>query len=154
MAATKGASIEFKPPDLPKRLAAYGFRADYEIRQAAPELAKGITIPAYPPASSPRYERTGRLASSLGTTMAGGSGGRPSIFQIRRLGQGSYEIVYGSSLDYARWVIGVRSQSRVMRGKGWWTMLVVMERSRAGLQKAIDTMSRRLLNFVEGAVWR
>lgn len=153
MAATKGATIEWRPPDLPKRLAQYGFRADYEMRRASDDMARAITVPPYPPPNSD-YVRTGALANSLGVTMAGGKGGRPSIFYIQKTGAGSYQIVYGSSLDYAKWVVGIRHQSRAMKGKGWWTMQTILEQSRAGLEKAMVDMAKRLLNFVEGAVWR
>lgn len=80
-------------------------------------------VPPYPQARpESRYRRTGTLGRSLGSDQSGGAtSSSPSIYKIKHLGQGDFEGVFGTSLEYAPYVIGDTAQADVHKGR-WWQM--------------------------------
>ena len=108
-------------------------------------------VPPYPrqnPDSA--YRRTGTLGRSLGSDESGGATGQPSIYKVRQLGQGgSYEGTFGTSLDYAPYVIGDTLQADVHKGK-WWQMRNVVEKSQAKIAELWNNVAEKMIKFLEG----
>ena len=76
---------------------------------------------------------SGGLAGSLGSTMSGGKGGKPTVYSVTKTGVG-FEGAFGTNLNYAKYVIGestATSKGQAWMHKGWWwTIGMVLQRSR------------------------
>jgi len=106
-------------------------------------------VPAYPsPPSNSKYDRTGTLGKSLGSDQSGGSSGNPSIYKIHQLGGGNFEGTFGTSLDYAGYVIGDTTQAEVHAGR-WYQMKDVVAKSQSKIVKIWNGVAERLARFLE-----
>ena len=145
--------IEFNPPDLLHRMRRYPKKLDDELEEAMEAALHQVhaKVKAYPIYESD-YERQNILGKSLGSDMH--TGGRVSdsganlIKRHRRLGQGKYEGRFGTSLEYAQYVIGTKTQAGHM--SHWWTMDEIKERAEPGIKKIFEEMTRRLVKFLGG----
>lgn len=108
-------------------------------------------VPPYPPPpQDSTYRRTGTLGRSLGSSQGGGaSGGEPSIYRVRQLGEGNYEGVFGTNLDYAPYVIGDTTQAEVHQGR-WWTMQTITQRAAEKINHLWQKAGDLLAKFLEG----
>jgi hypothetical protein len=107
-------------------------------------------VPPYPDKPSPdSYDRTGTLGRTLGSGMSGGiMGSKPDIYDVKKLGQ-SFEARFGTTKDYAPYVIGDDDQAWMHRGR-WWTMKVIADRARDKVLRLFDLMGEKLAAFLEG----
>jgi len=107
-------------PDKLKEISKLGMEASL--------LALWENVPSYPePPADSTYRRTGTLGRTLGSSEAGGkASGEPDIYEVRELGGGIHEGRFGTSLDYAPYVIG-EEQSRHMAH--WWKLTSVVNRA-------------------------
>jgi hypothetical protein len=107
-------------------------------------------VPPYPrqnPGSS--YRRTGTLGRSLGSSEGGGaSGGSPSIYQVRTLGQGNFEGTFGTNLDYADYVIGTHQAG--MHSSNWWNITLIAQRAADKIERIWKKCGELLAQFLEG----
>lgn len=107
-------------------------------------------VPPYPPPpQNSTYRRTGGLGRSLGSDEGGGASGNPSVYRIRRLGDGNFEGVFGTNLDYAPYVIGDTLQADVHAGR-WWQMKDVAARAADRVGKLWNDIAEKLAKFLEG----
>lgn len=103
--------------------------------------------PAEPPNSA--YDRTGTLGRTLGSSASGGtSGGEPSIFTVRKLGEG-FEGRFGTNLSYAPYVIGDDTQAAVHSGR-WWNMRFVANKASEKINRLWQTLGDKMAKFLEG----
>jgi len=133
--------------------------------QAFPvELAKTVSIgiaaslnvfwekvPPYPrkPAGS-RYKRKGSagLGGSLGSGETGGAKGlEPSVYSVRKLGEGNMEGKFGTNLDYAPYVIGDTTQAR--QNLHWWQMLDIAIKSQGKVKEIWNGIMKKMVAFLE-----
>lgn len=107
-------------------------------------------VPPYPKQDAmAHYRRTGTLGRSLGSSMGGGaSGGQPSIYKVRQLGQGDYEGVFGTNLDYADFVIGENQAG--MHSSNWWNIRHIAERAADKIERLWQMAGDKLAKFLEG----
>lgn len=107
-------------------------------------------VPPYPSQNpDSTYRRTGTLGRSLGSDQSGGATGEPSVYKIRQLGQGgNFEGTFGTSLDYAPYVIGDTSQAQV--NLHWWQMLDVALKSSGKIKELWNNVAEKLAKFLEG----
>ena len=128
------------------------------VKQMAVGMSASLNIfwenvPPYPrqnPEST--YVRKGAdgLGGSLGSDEQGGASGQPSIYKVKQLGQGgSFEGTFGTSLDYAPYVIGDTTQAAVHAGK-WWQMKNVAEKSQAKIAELWNNIAEKMARFLEG----
>jgi len=105
-------------------------------------------VPPYP-AQDPqaRYQRTGLLGRSLGSDQSGGATGQPSVYSIRQLGGGNFEGTFGTSLDYAHWVIGENQAG--MHASNWWNIITIAQRSADRIEKLWIAVGEKLAAFLE-----
>ena len=105
-------------------------------------------VPPYPdePQDS-KYDRTGTLGRSLGSGFSGGADGTPSVYTIRKLGEG-LEGKFGSNLEYASYVIGDGTQSS--RNSHWWTMRAIADKAGEKVNKLWQTLGDKMAAFLEG----
>lgn len=108
-------------------------------------------VPAYPAAPvDSTYRRTGTLGKSLGSSQGGGAtGGSPSIYRVKQLGQGNFEGQFGTSLDYAPYVIGEGTQAEVHQGR-WWTIATIAEKAADKINRLWEMAAKKLAQFLEG----
>lgn len=143
-------SVEYTPPNLPTIMKSFPRKFEqinFLFVQAA-LLAFQEAVPGYaPPRPNQTYKRTGTLGRSLGVAMGGGRVGKPSIYDIRHLGSGSYEGSFGSSLIYAADVIG-RNQKPIFAGR-WWVMVVIVPKRAA---KKLRELGQAVANAVSKAI--
>lgn len=126
------------------------------------ELAKGMAttmaaslivlwenVPAYPsPPQDSKYDRTGTLGRSLGSDIGGGAGGgEPSIFVVRKLGEG-FEGKFGTSLEYAPHVIGDDTQAT--QNSHWWTMRTIAGKASEKINRLWQALGDKMAAFLEG----
>lgn len=109
-------------------------------------------VPPYPPPPpDSTYRRTGTLGRSLGSSMGGGaSGGEPSIYSIRKLGQGNMEGKFGTNLNYAPYVIGTTTQTDTHMSNGWWRIRTIAARAEDKIASIWQGVGKQLANFLEG----
>ena len=108
-------------------------------------------VPPYPsPPQDSKYDRTGTLGRSLGSSTEGGAGGgEPSVYTIRKLGEG-YEGKFGTNLDYAPYVIGDGTQSG--KNSHWWTMRAIADKAGEKVNKLWQALGDKMAAFLEGKV--
>lgn len=126
------------------------------------EMAKGMAttmtatlialwenVPAYPPPPpDSTYDRTGTLGRSLGSDIGGGTGGgEPSIFVVRKLGEG-FEGRFGTALEYAPYVIGDDTQAA--HNSHWWNLRHVANRASEKINRLWQTLGEKMAAFLEG----
>lgn len=68
-----------------------------------------------------RYVRTGTLGRTLGSSETGGMSGRPSVYKVETSAR-MWGATFGTRLNYAPWVIGKDTQTKVHAANGWWTL--------------------------------
>lgn len=108
-------------------------------------------VPPYPPQpTGTRYRRTGMLGRSLGVSFSGGRLGRSEIWQIRKLGGGYNEGRFGTSLNYAQYVIGDRGQQSGFMSQYWWRLEQVPGKAFNKVKELFEGMARALAQFLEG----
>ncbi len=104
-------------------------------------------VPPYPKQDSDsRYRRTGTLGRSLGSDQSGGATGEPSVFRIKALGEGNFEGVFGTSLDYAPHVIGDTTQAP--QNLHWWQMLDISLKSAGKIRELWNNVGQKLADFL------
>ena len=119
------------------------------VTMAASLIALWESVPAYPePPADSKYDRTGTLGRSLGSGFSGGAEGEPSIYTIRKLGEG-YEGKFGTSLEYAPHVIGDDTQAAVHSGR-WWNMRFVANKASEKINRLWQALGNKLASFLEG----
>lgn len=107
-------------------------------------------VPSYPAARpESKYRRTGTLGRTLGSDQSGGATGEPSIYRIRQLGGGNFEGVFGTSLDYAPYVIGDTEQAEVHAGT-WYQMQDVATKAQPKVETLWNNIGEKLAVFLEG----
>jgi hypothetical protein len=107
-------------------------------------------VPPYPPPPEySTYVRTGTLGRSLGSSIDGGTGGQPSIFQVREMGS-SVTGRFGTNLSYAPHVIGDETQSPRM--SHWWTIRTVAEKAQEKIDKLFNTLADKLADFLDKGI--
>ena len=103
-------------------------------------------VPPYPPApATSSYIRTGMLGHSLGSGIAGGKVGTPTVYSIRSndaqtVGQ------FGTNLSYAKYVIDPDRQAYMHKGR-WWTTDTIKSNAEAKIAKIWDTFIKVLLSM-------
>lgn len=106
-------------------------------------------VPPYPRQdSSSTYRRTGTLGRSLGSSEQGGAGGNPSVFNVKQLGGGNVEGVFGTNLGYAEYVIGENQAG--MHSSNWWNIRTIAERAADKIEKIWQQCGDLLAAFLEG----
>jgi hypothetical protein len=106
-------------------------------------------VPAYPPQDpGARYRRTGMLGRSLGSSQQGGAQGSPSVFNVKSLGSGNVEGVFGTNLEYAEYVIGENQAG--MHSSNWWNIRTIAERAADKIEKIWQQCGDLLAQFLEG----
>lgn len=107
-------------------------------------------VPPYPKQKQgSTYRRTGTLGRSLGSDESGGAtSGQPSIYKISKLGGGNMKGVFGTSLDYAPYVIGDTTQAQ--QNLHWWQMLDIGLKSTAKIKELWNGIADQLVKFLEG----
>lgn len=136
--------VRFTPPDLPQRMKRYPRELEREMERTMKQSLAHLqgSVPPYPPASSSSsYIRTGTLGRTIGL------GGRAEIYEVKKVG-GGYEARLGTNLSYAPYVIG-EDQAAQHAGR-WWTMKVVAEKARPGIERLFTAMCNRLASFLGG----
>lgn len=127
--------------------------------QLARTLAVGVSAslnifwentPPYPRQKpETKYRRTGTLGRSLGSSETGGATGQgPSVYRIRKMGEGNMEGVFGTKLDYAPYVIGDTMQAK--QNSHWWRMQDIAVKSQEKIKSLWNGIAVRLANFLEG----
>lgn len=105
-------------------------------------------VPPYPP-EMPSSDYTGLLGRSLGSSIAGGKmGGKPDIYETKKIGQG-YTGRFGTSIKYAPRVIGDKTQIKPWKGR-WWTMSKIADLAKVKILKLWDGIGRDLAKFLDG----
>jgi hypothetical protein len=106
-------------------------------------------VPPYPQQDGmSNYRRTGLLGRSLGSSMQGGaSGGSPSVYNIKQLGEGNFEGVFGTNLDYAEFVIGENQAG--MHSSNWWNIKTIAERAADKIERIWQTVGDKLAAFLD-----
>lgn len=106
-------------------------------------------VPEYPdPPQNSTYRRTGTLGRTLGSSEAGGKGGKPDVYLTRKLGGGNIEGRFGTKLEYAPYVIGDDTQADVHKGR-WWTMKTIAENASEKIERLFNTLADKLAAFLE-----
>lgn len=107
-------------------------------------------VPPYPaPPDGSTYRRTGTLGRTLGASTSGGTtGSGPSIYKIKQLGQGNFEGVFGTNLEYSSYVIGDTQQAKVHQGR-WWTIKTIAEKSADKINQIWQSVGDKLAAFLE-----
>lgn len=105
-------------------------------------------VPPYPRISfNSSYRRTGTLGRSLGSSEGGGKGGKPSIYETKKLGSG-YEGRFGTDLSYAQYVIGDTTQAAHMGY--WWQMKDIAAKAETKIVRLWQTLADKLAKFLDG----
>ncbi len=136
-----------------KRMRAFPgrLRKSMQTTMEAALLAVQGSVPPYPaPPASSTYRRTGTLGRSLGVTMRGRRSGQASIYQVRTMGSGQIEGVFGTNLKYAPHVIGDGTQAPVHRGR-WWTIKTVAKNASKKVVDLFAAMADELAAFLDRA---
>jgi len=101
-------------------------------------------VPPYIPQVVPPevYGRTGTLGRSLGSGMAGGKVGTPTVYSVRGAGKETMG-EFGTNLSYAPYVISPERQAYMHRpgskGRpGWWTMNTIKEKAEPKIKQLWD----------------
>lgn len=131
--------------------------------QAFPvELAKTVSIgmaaslnvfwenvPPYPRQKpNTKYRRTGTLGRSLGSGETGGAKGlEPSVYTIRKLGEGNMEGKFGTNLSYAPYVIGDTTQAG--QNFHWWQMRDIAYLSQGKVKEIWNGIMKKMADFLE-----
>ena len=106
-------------------------------------------VPPYPQQDSgSTYRRTGTLGRSLGSSQQGGAQGNPSVFNVKQLGGGNVEVVFGTNLNYADYVIGENQAG--MHASNWWNIRTIAERAADKIEKIWQQCGDLLAQFLEG----
>lgn len=107
-------------------------------------------VPPYPQQDpQSKYRRTGTLGRSLGSDVGGGaSGGKPGIYNIRKLGEANFQGEFGTNLEYAEYVIGEGTQAG-MHSSNWWTIKTVAERAADKVERLWEALGEKLAQFLE-----
>ena len=106
-------------------------------------------VPPYPQQdASSNYRRTGTLGRSLGSSEQGGASGNPSIFNVKQLGVGNVEGVFGTNLNYADYVIGENQAG--MHSSNWWNIRTIAERAADKIEKIWQQCGDLLAALLEG----
>lgn len=110
-------------------------------------------VPPYPTRPSD-YVRTGTLGRSLGSSMTGGKGGYPDIYETKIMGSESTGR-FGTRLEYAGYVIGPDNgaigERQAWMHKGiWWQMKTIKEASQTKIVGLWKIMSDKLAVFLKG----
>lgn len=115
-------------------------------------LALWGAVPPYPaPPQGSKYVRTGTLGRSLGSGDGGGaSGGHPSIFTEKNLGNANFEARFGTNLEYAPYVIGDNTQAWMHQGR-WWVMADIATAAAQKISEIFNALADRLVEFLEGS---
>lgn len=145
--------VEVKGLDeLIKRMQAYPMEL---VKTMAVAMSASLNIfwenvPSYPKQRpDANYRRTGTLGRSLGSSESGGASGSPSVYTIKSLGQSNFEGRFGTSLDYAPYVIGDTTQAQVHQGT-WWTIKTIAEKSQEKLGDLWTMVMEKMAAFLEG----
>jgi len=104
-------------------------------------------IPGYPPQRENQktpYVRTGTLARSLGSGMAGGKVSTPSIYAITGSGNNMQGQI-GTNLVYAKYVIGDKTQAKAHRN-WWWTFDFVARKAKDKIVALWDRLIKEALD--------
>lgn len=106
-------------------------------------------VPPYPQQdATSNYRRTGTLGRSLGSSPQGGAQGNPSVFNVKSLGSGNVEGVFGTNLDYADYVIGENQAG--MHSSNWWNIKLIAERAADKIADIWEKCGALLAAFLEG----
>jgi hypothetical protein len=108
-------------------------------------------VPPYPqqPAGS-SYRRTGTLGRSLGAGgngEGGGTGGKPSIYRISKLGTGMVG-TFGTNVKYAEYVIGENQAG--MHSSNWWKLTDALNRAADKINRLWNDFANNLAAFLDG----
>lgn len=138
--------------EIQERMQEYPQKLNAAIRKTmqAAILALWETVPPYPePPEGSTYRRTGTLGRTLGSGESGGkASSTPDIYEVKKMGS-AYEGRFGSSLEYAPYVIGDDTQAEVHRGR-WWTMKVIAERATAKIDRLFEMLAEKLTAWLDG----
>ena len=109
-------------------------------------------VPPYPaPPASSTYRRTGTLGRTLGVSQGGQTSGKPDIFQVRTMGSGSLEGIFGTNLKYAPFVIGERSQAKAHKGR-WWSIATIAKNASAKILRHFEQLADNMARFLDKGV--
>ena len=124
------------------------FPAEYaavqKVTMEASLIAIHEAIPPYPTVPNPT--RTGLLGKSLGSSMEGGKVGKPSIYEIKSLGQ-SIEGRFGTDLEYAPFVIG---ENPIWWHYRWWKLSQVAKATEKRIVGLWNTAAEKMAKFLNG----
>ena len=137
--------------ELQARMQSYPRKLNEAIRTTmqAGLLVLWENVPPYPPQpQDSTYVRTGTLGRTLGASIDGGrAGGKPDIYEVREMG-GNFEGHFGSSLDYAPYVIGDDTQAS--QNSHWWKISDIAARAQEKIDKLFEKLADKLAKFLEG----
>lgn len=139
-------TVTTTPPDLFNRLDRYPAEIHREIADTMEAALQHVaySVPPYPPPpEGSTYRRTGTLGRSIGT-----GGGRPDIYNVRRLGDG-YVGEFGTNLGYAPRVIGDGTQQQPWAGY-WWNIGDVAEKAQPGIIRLFERLAQKMADFIAG----
>ena len=107
-------------------------------------------VPPYPaPPTGSTYTRTGTHGRKLGSGYDGGAGGgKPSIFQSKKVG-GGFEGRFGTNNEYSAYVIGDDTQAEVHQGR-WYKIGDIAKKSEAKILGLWNTLAEKLAKFIDG----
>lgn len=110
-------------------------------------IALWQSVPGYPPPpEGSTYDRTGTLGRSLGSDMGGGAAGEPSIFVVKKLGEG-FEGRFGTNLSYAPSVIGEAQSPKMAH---WWTMRSIADKAADKINQLWQQLGDKMAAFLKG----
>ena len=98
------------------------------------------------------YRRTGTLGRSLGSGMAGGKVGKPTVYSVRGTGKDTVG-EFGTNLSYAPYVISPERQAYMhkpgYKGRpGWWTLNTIKDKALPKIiQRWNDAMAAIIKKF-------
>ena len=136
--------VEITPPDLLRRMEKYPDKLREELESTTLKALYHVqgSVPEYPPADpDSSYIRTGTLGRTIGL------GARPDIFEVKTMGARGFQGMFGTRLEYARYVIGTREQARIHKGR-WWTMKTVRDKAEPGVKRLYSQMCARLADWL------
>jgi glutathione S-transferase len=139
--------IIYKMRNFPKKLKDVMFRT-----LAASIIALQEAIEPYPPEPpNSTYTRTEILGKSLGSGFQGGRlgevDGEHGIAKVEQ--RSGYQVAtFGTTLEYAPYVIGDNTQAKIHRGR-WWTIGKLAKKAFPRIQRLFDNMAKGLADWLD-----
>lgn len=124
------------------------FPRELEVVQKETMTASLLTlwenVPPYPEVDNP--VRDGTLGKTLGVSMQGSKLGKPSVYEVKKLG-GGFEGRFGTNLEYAEYVIGEKQAWFHYR---WWLMENIKKAAEEKIIRLWNTAMEKLARFIDG----